>query len=193
MVVFSTIVIILFNLIVDCMLRRCWTPRIRLTPDGAARGRERPRTQFGTDDGVVQAVDGVSFAIERGKTLGIVGESGSEKSVTCLTVMGLNDPRNTTSEELGRLRGIELIGASKDSLNKLRGVGMAMIAQDPMTSLNPVKTIGWQLEEAFSRTVTRRARGACESGRGLEDVATRAPSSESATTLTSSRVACASG
>ena len=119
---------------------------------------ENLRTQFRTDDGVVQAVDGVSFAIERGKTLGIVGESGSGKSVTCLTVMGLNDPRNTTSEGSAVFDGIELIGASKDHLNKLRGVRMAMIFQDPMTSLNPVKTIGWQLEEAVlaHRDATRK-------------------------------------
>ena len=119
---------------------------------------ENLRTQFRTDDGVVQAVDGVSFAIERGKTLGIVGESGSGKSVTCLTVMGLNDPRNTTSEGSAVFDGIELIGASKDRLNKLRGVRMAMIFQDPMTSLNPVKTIGWQLEEAVlaHRDATRK-------------------------------------
>ncbi len=118
---------------------------------------ENLRTRFRTDDGVVQAVDGVSFAIERGATLGIVGESGSGKSVTCLTVMGLNDPRNTTSEGSARFDGVELIGASKDKLNKLRGVRMAMIFQDPMTSLNPVKTIGWQLEEAVlaHRDVTR--------------------------------------
>ena len=119
---------------------------------------ENLRTQFRTDDGIVQAVDGVSFAIERGKTLGIVGESGSGKSVTCLTVMGLNDPRNTTSEGSAVFDGIELIGASKDRLNKLRGVRMAMIFQDPMTSLNPVKTIGWQLEEAVlaHRDATRK-------------------------------------
>ena len=119
---------------------------------------ENLRTQFRTDDGIVQAVDGVSFAIERGKTLGIVGESGSGKSVTCLTVMGLNDPRNTTSEGSAVFDGIELIGASKDHLNKLRGVRMAMIFQDPMTSLNPVKTIGWQLEEAVlaHRDATRK-------------------------------------
>jgi len=119
---------------------------------------ENLRTQFRTDDGVVQAVDGVSFAIERGKTLGIVGESGSGKSVTCLTVMGLNDPRNTMSEGSAVFDGIELIGAGKDRLNKLRGVRMAMIFQDPMTSLNPVKTIGWQLEEAVlaHRDATRK-------------------------------------
>ena len=119
---------------------------------------ENLRTRFRTDDGIVQAVDGVTFAIERGATLGIVGESGSGKSVTCLTVMGLNDPRNTTSEGSARFDGVELIGASKDKLNKLRGVRMAMIFQDPMTSLNPVKTIGWQLEEAVlaHRDVTRK-------------------------------------
>jgi oligopeptide/dipeptide ABC transporter ATP-binding protein len=116
------------------------------------------RTQFRTDDGVVQAVDGVSFTIERGATLGIVGESGSGKSVTCLTVMGLNDPRNASSEGSARFDGAELIGASKEKLNKLRGARMSMIFQDPMTSLNPVKTIGWQLEEAVlaHRDVTRK-------------------------------------
>ncbi len=116
------------------------------------------RTQFRTDDGVVQAVDGVSFTIERGATLGIVGESGCGKSVTCLTVMGLNDPRTATSEGSARFDGVELIGASKERLNQLRGVRMAMIFQDPMTSLNPVKTIGWQLEEAVlaHRDVTRK-------------------------------------
>ena len=119
---------------------------------------ENLRTQFRTDDGIVQAVDGVSFTIERGETLGIVGESGSGKSVTCLTVMGLNDPRNSTSEGSARFDGFELIGASKEKLNELRGARMSMIFQDPMTSLNPVKTIGWQLEEAVlaHQDVTRK-------------------------------------
>jgi len=72
--------------------------------------------------------------------------------------MGLNDPRNTTSEGSAIFDGVELIGAGKDHLNKLRGVRMAMIFQDPMTSLNPVKTIGWQLEEAVlaHRDATRK-------------------------------------
>ncbi len=119
---------------------------------------ENLRTQFRTDDGIVQAVDGVSFTVEHGATLGIVGESGSGKSVTCLTVMGLNDPRNAMSEGSARFDGTELIGTSKEKLNQLRGVRMAMIFQDPMTSLNPVKTIGWQLEEAVlaHRDVTRK-------------------------------------
>jgi oligopeptide/dipeptide ABC transporter ATP-binding protein len=119
---------------------------------------ENLRTRFRTDDGVVQAVDGVSFTIERSATLGIVGESGSGKSVTCLTVMGLNDPRNATSEGSARFDGVELIGAKRDRLNELRGARMSMIFQDPMTSLNPVKTIGWQLEEAVlaHRDVTRK-------------------------------------
>jgi len=119
---------------------------------------ENLRTQFRTDDGVVQAVDGVSFSVEHGKTLGIVGESGSGKSVTCLTVMGLNDPRNATSEGSARFDGFELLGAPKDELNVFRGARMSMIFQDPMTSLNPVKTIGWQLEEAVlaHRDVTRK-------------------------------------
>jgi oligopeptide/dipeptide ABC transporter ATP-binding protein len=119
---------------------------------------ENLRTRFRTDDGIVQAVDGVSFTIERGATLGIVGESGSGKSVTCLTVMGLNDSRTATSEGSARFDGVELIGASRHRLNQLRGTRMSMIFQDPMTSLNPVKTIGWQLEEAVlaHRDVTRK-------------------------------------
>ncbi len=69
------------------------------------------RTSFRTDDGVVQAVDGVSFEVERGKTLGIVGESGCGKSVTCLTVMGLNNPQNTTSSGEAVFDGEDLLTA----------------------------------------------------------------------------------
>jgi oligopeptide/dipeptide ABC transporter ATP-binding protein len=106
------------------------------------------RTSFRTDDGIVQAVDGVSFSVELGKTLGIVGESGCGKSVTCLTIMGLNNPRSSMSSGQAEFDGEDLITASKQRLRELRGSKVAMIFQDPMTSLNPVKSIGWQLGEA---------------------------------------------
>jgi peptide/nickel transport system ATP-binding protein len=106
------------------------------------------RTSFRTDDGVVQAVDGVSFSVEKGKTLGIVGESGCGKSVTCLTIMGLNNPRSTISTGEAILEGENLLELPSSRLRELRGTKVAMIFQDPMTSLNPVKSIGWQLNEA---------------------------------------------
>jgi peptide/nickel transport system ATP-binding protein len=106
------------------------------------------RTSFRTDDGIVKAVDGVSFTVEKGRTLGIVGESGSGKSVTCLTVMGLNDRRKTTSSGSVLLGGEEILHAPASQLQQIRGTRIAMIFQDPMTSLNPVKSIGWQLSEA---------------------------------------------
>ena len=105
------------------------------------------RTSFRTDDGIVQAVDGVSFAVQKGETLGIVGESGSGKSVTCLTVMGLNDRRAATSTGSVLLDGQEILGVSSADLQEIRGTRMAMIFQDPMTSLNPVYRVGWQIEE----------------------------------------------
>jgi oligopeptide/dipeptide ABC transporter ATP-binding protein len=116
------------------------------------------RTSFRTDDGVVKAVDGVSFSVDRGKTLSIVGESGSGKSVTCLTIMGLNDSSAATTTGSARFDGTDLIGLNRDKLRDLRGSRISMIFQDPMTSLNPVKRIGWQLEEAVlvHRNVTRR-------------------------------------
>jgi peptide/nickel transport system ATP-binding protein len=106
------------------------------------------KTYFTTGDGVVKAVDGVSFSVEKGQTLGIVGESGSGKSVTCLTIMGLNPRRNT--ESLGRalFNGEDLLTASPGRLREIRGNDIAMIFQDPMTSLNPVHSIGKQLVEA---------------------------------------------
>jgi peptide/nickel transport system ATP-binding protein len=108
------------------------------------------RTQFTTDDGIVGAVDGVSFNVESGQVLGIVGESGSGKSVTCLTVMGLNDPKLTTSTGEVLFRGEDLLKASPRRLREIRGDEIAMIFQDPMTSLNPVHKIGSQLEEAVT-------------------------------------------
>jgi peptide/nickel transport system ATP-binding protein len=116
------------------------------------------QTSFRTDDGVVQAVSGVSFSVEKGQTLGVVGESGSGKSVTFLTVMGLVDARNSDIRGSALLDGEEIIGAKRGRLQELRGTKIGMIFQDPMTSLNPVKSIGWQLEEAvlIHRDVTRK-------------------------------------
>ncbi|MEK6275388.1 MAG: ABC transporter ATP-binding protein [Actinomycetota bacterium] len=116
------------------------------------------RTSFHTEDGVVTAVDGVSFSIEKGQTLGIVGESGCGKSVTCLTIMGLNPKRNTVSSGTAMWKGKNLIGAKPKELREIRGDEMSMIFQDPMTSLNPVHSIGKQLIEAVQlhRDVTTR-------------------------------------
>ncbi len=105
-------------------------------------------TRFRTDDGIVKAVSGVSFEVDRGQTLGVVGESGSGKSVTFLTVMGLVDMRHAEVTGSVRFDGDEILGASGKRLQKIRGKRIGMIFQDPMTSLNPVKKIGWQLEEA---------------------------------------------
>src|SRR4051794_12738908 len=107
------------------------------------------KTYFRTDDGIVKAVDGVSFSVEKGKTLGIVGESGSGKSVTCLTIMGLNNRQSTITTGSAKFRDEELLTAKKSRLREIRGNDVAMIFQDPMTSLNPVHNIGRQLNEAI--------------------------------------------
>src|SRR5213595_168900 len=106
------------------------------------------KTYFQTDDGIVKAVDGVSFSVEKGKTLGIVGESGSGKSVTCLTIMGLNAKRNTITTGEALFKEQDLLGMGMRRLRQIRGNDIAMIFQDPMTSLNPVHKIGNQLSEA---------------------------------------------
>src|SRR3954468_11531514 len=100
------------------------------------------KTYFRTDEGIVKAVDGVSFSVEKGKTLGIVGESGSGKSVTCLTIMGLNNRRTTMTSGEALFNGRGLLAMGSGELREIRGNDVAMIFQDPMTSLNPVHTIG---------------------------------------------------
>jgi peptide/nickel transport system ATP-binding protein len=117
------------------------------------------KTYFRTDDGIVKAVDGVSFNVEKGKTLGIVGESGCGKSVTCLTIMGLNNRKTTISSGEAIWKGENLIGMSPRRLRDIRGNEIAMIFQDPMTSLNPVHKIGAQLVEAvlLHQDVTKAA------------------------------------
>jgi len=106
-------------------------------------------TQFFTDDGVVQAVNGVSFDLEAGESLGIVGESGCGKSMTALSIMGLvPEPGRVTSGEI-RFRGHDLLRMRAEDVRDLRGRDMAMIFQDPLSSLNPVLKNGFQIEEAM--------------------------------------------
>jgi len=102
---------------------------------------------FPTEDGVVQAVRGVSYEVRRGEAVGIVGESGSGKSVTSLAVMGLL-PRNARIKGSIRLLGEELLGRTDTEMSDIRGRKVAMIFQDPLTSLNPVYTVGHQIAEA---------------------------------------------
>jgi peptide/nickel transport system ATP-binding protein len=105
-------------------------------------------TTFTTDDGMVGAVDHVSFSVDRGKVLGIVGESGSGKSVTNLSLMGLLPGKNVKITGTAMLDGRDLLTLSGSELRQVRGNDAAMIFQDPMTSLNPVMKIGAQLTEA---------------------------------------------
>lgn len=105
---------------------------------------------FHTQDGIVKAVNGVSYTLDRGETLGVVGESGSGKSVTSMTIMGLIDmPPGKIEGGDVRYRGRSLLKMSEEEMEHVRGNDIAMIFQDPMTSLNPVYTIGRQLGEGL--------------------------------------------
>src|SRR5213075_15312 len=102
---------------------------------------------FRTEDGLIRAVNGVSFSLSAGETLGIVGASGSGKSVTMMSVMRLiNDP-NARFEGEVIYKGRDLMALTQDQIRGIRGAGISMIFQDPMTSLNPVYRVGWQIAE----------------------------------------------
>jgi oligopeptide transport system ATP-binding protein len=118
------------------------------TPDGNLLEVRNLRTHFETDDGVVKAVDNISFELKRGETLGIVGESGSGKSVTNLSIIRLvpSPPGKIVSGEVF-FNGTDLLPLSNDAIRKIRGRRIAMIFQDPMTSLNPFMKISKQLME----------------------------------------------
>jgi peptide/nickel transport system ATP-binding protein len=108
--------------------------------------------QFRTDDGLVKAVDGLSFDLERGRTLGIVGESGSGKSVTSLAIMGLHRSSGKGGTEITgqiRLDGEDLVSSSAERVRQLRGSKMAMIFQDPLSALHPYYSVGAQISEAY--------------------------------------------
>ena len=120
------------------------------------------KVQFTTDDGVVKAVDGASFAVDRGQTLGIVGESGCGKSVANMTILGLTRSPDTMISGRILLDGRDLNEMSTDDLRGVRGREIAMIFQDPLTSLHPFYRVGKQLVEAMqahqdvSKEVARR-------------------------------------
>ena len=105
------------------------------------------RVHFDTPDGVVKAVDGVSYEVDQGRAIGIVGESGSGKSVSSLTVMGLTRARSARISGTVRFDGKDLLNASDEELRRIRGDEIAMIFQDPLSSLHPFYKIGKQLAE----------------------------------------------
>jgi peptide/nickel transport system ATP-binding protein/oligopeptide transport system ATP-binding protein len=108
------------------------------------------RTHFHTDRGLFRAVDGIDFSVGRGRTVGLVGESGCGKSVTSLSVMGLvASPPGQVEADAILFEGRDVLGLSPDERRRLRGGKMSMIFQEPMTSLNPVHTIGQQIVEAI--------------------------------------------
>jgi peptide/nickel transport system ATP-binding protein len=116
------------------------------------------RVAFATEDGLLRAVDGVSFALDPGEVLAIVGESGSGKSVTVMTLLGLTRGPLTLIEGSARLAGRELLTATEAELRHVRGAEVGMVFQDPMSSLNPVQRVGDQIAEqirAHDGSVTR--------------------------------------
>jgi len=118
------------------------------------------KVQFATEDGIVRAVDGVSFNLDRGKVLGIVGESGSGKSVTAMSLMGLTRGVNARFEGEVLYKGTDLLHVSDRDMQNFRGNELGMIFQDPMTSLNPVYRIGEQIVEAIQAHEKVGKRGA---------------------------------
>ena len=151
-------------------------------------------TYFKTREGEVHAVDGVSFTVEEGKVLGIVGESGCGKSVTALSIMGLvQNPGRVVSGSV-RFDGRELTGLKERELEDVRGRSIGMIFQDPMTSLNPVLTVGTQITETLRRHLDMSSDQA-KSARSSCSRRYTSPTQLGAyrTTHTASRAGCDSG
>ena len=117
------------------------------------------RVSFRTDDGVVHAVDGISYTVQQGRTLGIVGESGSGKTVSSLTALGLTRTRGSVIEGRIMFEGRDLVAMPVEELRTIRGNDVAMIFQDPLSSLHPFYKVGWQLVEAMQshRSISKRA------------------------------------
>jgi peptide/nickel transport system ATP-binding protein len=107
------------------------------------------RVSFHTDDGIVHAVDGVSYSLEAGKTLGIVGESGSGKTVSSLTMLGLTRSKRSRIEGRIIFQGEDMVSMQDARLRQVRGNDVSMIFQDPLSALHPFYRVGWQLTEAM--------------------------------------------
>ncbi len=117
-------------------------------------------TQFHTHRGLLRAVDGVSFSVRRGQTLGIVGESGSGKSALARTLIGILSKQRTTITGRIAFEGRDLLKLSEPEMRDIRGKDIAMVFQDPTSSLNPVKRVGVQIEEVLARHLGVRGRAA---------------------------------
>ncbi len=121
-----------------------------MSSNGALLAVEDLHTHFFTEDGVIRAVDGVSFSIRPGETLGLVGESGCGKTVTALSILRLiPDPPGKIVGGTITLEGKDLVGMPEEEIRKIRGRDISMIFQEPMTSLNPVFTVGEQVAEGI--------------------------------------------
>ena len=135
------------------------------------------RVEFWTERGTVYAVNGVSFRIDEGETVGLVGESGSGKSVTALALMGILPRAGRVVSGSATFEGYDLIGRSDAELRRIRGNEIAMIFQDPMTSLNPVLTIGRQVREAIEAHLdVSRSEAERRAGDLLSEWASQVPS-----------------
>src|SRR3954452_5657756 len=129
--------------------RRATTDRFADAPlDGALLDVDEIKTGFKTERGLVRAVDGVSFSLERGKTVGSVGESGCRKSVLSRSIMGLL-PSNVVRGGSVKFEGVEIGQATSNVMRSYWGTQMSMVFQDPMTSLNPVMKVGKQITESL--------------------------------------------
>ena len=152
------------------------------------------RVAFRTREGLVRAVNGVSLSLDRGRTLGLVGESGSGKTVTALTILGLTRSQNTEIDGRILLDGVELQGLPEKELRAIRGRRVAMVFQDPLSSLHPMHRVGRQIVEAVqaherggqARCARPRRRAPEAGGNPEPDRPRRTP------TRTSSQAACAS-
>ena len=193
-VIYGAIFIVFANALVDVGLR--------LAGSAGEAGMSGPpllevrdlSVSFRTQDGTVHAVDNVSFTVNRGEVLGIVGESGSGKSVTAMTLMRLILDQNAVFSGEVLFDGRDLMQLSQRDMLQVRGTRIAMIFQDPMTSLNPVYRVGWQIEEqlrAHESMSSKQARRRTLELLGAVGIP-NPRGARSTTTRTSSPVACGS-